>query len=377
MRKLFTTIIFVLLILKPCVIFASLELSAKSAVLIDGETGRVIYSKNSDEKLPMASTTKIITALTAINNGNLSDVVTVSETAATTEGSSVWLSAGEKLKLSELLYALMLESGNDASVAIAEHVGGSVTAFSEMMNELCKQAGAFSTNCVTPSGLDDELHYTTAGDLAKIARLAMQSDVFREIVSTYKTTIPWEGNDWDRTLVNHNKLLNIYEGADGIKTGYTKKSGRCLVSSAEKDGWRLIAVTLNAPDDWNDHVKMLDYGFENFKEEEILIQPDTILGKIPAPGSKLKDIAYRAKEVVKIKKLSDNINYRFDIKIPKEISLPLGKDEKIGSLDIYIDENFYKSVDLYTLENAEQDDYKYIFGANFKKLLKTLLYLVR
>ena len=122
---------------------------------------------------------------------------------------------------------------------------------------------------------------------------------------------------------------------------------------------------------------MLDYGFENFKEEEILIQPDTILGKIPAPGSKLKDIAYRAKEVVKIKKLSDNINYRFDMKIPKEISLPLGKDEKIGSLDIYIDENFYKSVDLYTLENAEQDDYKYIFGTNFKKLLKTLLYLAR
>ena len=377
MQKFIAIIIFVLIFLNPVIVFASIELSAKSAVLIDGETGRVIYAKNADEKLSMASTTKIITALTAINNGNLSDVVTVSKNAATTEGSSVWLSEGEKLKLSELLYALMLESGNDASVAIAEHIGGSVSAFSEMMNDLCKQAGAFSTNCVTPSGLDDEFHYTTASDLAKIARLAMQSDVFREIVSTYKTTIPWEGNAWDRTLVNHNKLLNIYDGANGIKTGFTKKSGRCLVSSAEKDGWRLIAVTLNAPDDWNDHIKMLNYGFENFKEEEVLLSPNASLGKIPAPGSELKEIAYASKELVAIRKLGDKTNYRFDTKIPNELSVPFEKGGKIGSLDIYIDDNFYKSVDLYTLENAEKDDYKYIFGMNFRKLLKTLLYLAR
>ena len=150
-----------------------------------------------------------------------------------------------------------------------------------------------------------------------------------------------------------------------------------MVSSAEKDGWRLIAVTLNAPDDWNDHIKMLNYGFENFKDEEVLLSPNTSLGKIPAPGSELKEIAYASKELVAIRKLGDKTNYRFDTKIPNELSVPFEKGGKIGSLDIYIDDNFYKSVDLYTLENAEKDDYKYIFGMNFRKLLKTLLYLAR
>ncbi|MDO5479815.1 MAG: serine hydrolase, partial [Clostridia bacterium] len=145
----------------PVRIYSSLDVSAESAVLMDAETGRIIYEKNAEQKLSMASTTKIITAITAIKYGNLSDVVTVSHNAATTEGSSVWLSEGEKLTLYDLLYAMMLESGNDASVAVAEHIGGNVESFAELMNKVCVEAGAFSTNCITPSGLDDELHYTT------------------------------------------------------------------------------------------------------------------------------------------------------------------------------------------------------------------------
>ena len=210
MRKSLVLFLVFLCTLFPIKTNSSLDISAKSAVLIDTETGRIIYEKNADERLAMASTTKIITAITAIKYGNLSDVVTVSLNAATTEGSSVWLSEGEKLSLSDLLYAMMLESGNDASVAVAEHIGGDVDSFAKLMNITCKEAGAFSTNCITPSGLDDDMHYTTAKDMAKIARFAMKNKTFREIVSTYHYIMPSTNrSDTDRDFYNTNKLLTI------------------------------------------------------------------------------------------------------------------------------------------------------------------------
>lgn len=377
MRKIAIFIVVMILGSAPFKVYSHFDVSAKSAILIDAETGRSIYEKNADERLPMASTTKIITAITAIKYGNLSDVVTVSYNAATTEGSSVWLSEGEKLTLSDLLYAMMLESGNDASVAVAEHISGSVRDFAVLMNKVCKEAGAFSTNCVTPSGLDDELHYTTARDMAKIAGFAMKDEVFRDIVSTYKAVIPWEGNDWDRTLVNHNKLLINYEGADGIKTGYTKKSGRCLVSSASKDSWRLIAVTLNAADDWNDHIKMLDYAYDNFGEETDLIKKDIPLGKIRVLGSESGYINYGAGESVTIRKLSDKSEAVIRYDIPESIKAPLGKGEQIGCADIFLGNNYYKSVPLFAFEDAYRDDKLFIFREHFVRLLEILLYSVR
>ncbi len=377
MRRIFIITLTILILFSNITVRASFELSAESAILIDCETGRIIYEKNKDAKMAMASTTKIITAITAIEHGNLSDVVTVSANAALTEGSSVWLSEGEKLTLNDLLYALMLESGNDASVAIAEHIGGNVEGFSELMNAVCRKAGATSTNCVTPSGLDDELHFTTAQDLAMITRYAMTSDTFREIVSTYKTTIPWEGNEWDRTLVNHNKMLTLYEGADGVKTGYTKKSGRCLVSSAEKDGWRVIAVTLNAPDDWNDHIKMLNFAFDNFKESEKLTECGKSIGKITVSSSKNGHINYGFSEEISVRKLYDEEKIKININVPDEIKAPVYKGDIVGSADLYLNDMYYRTVDLLSLEDAEIYETSDIIFDNFEKLLKTLLSLMR
>ena len=244
-------------------------ISAKSAVLIDGVSGRVLYEHNSYEKLPMASTTKIMTGLLACESGKLDNTVKVSAFASGTEGSSLLLKIGEKLTLEELTYGLMLKSGNDAAVATAEYLGGSVDAFALLMNKRAREIGAQNTNFVNPHGLDAEGHYTTAYDLALIAREAMKNDTFRKIVSTKTYSIPMQGEKWDRALKNHNKLLWNYEGCNGVKTGFTKKCGRCLVSSAKRNGRGLICVTLNAPDDWKDHTNLLNYGFDNFETKVV------------------------------------------------------------------------------------------------------------
>ena len=245
-------------------------ISAKSAVLIDGVSGRVLYEHNSYEKLPMASTTKIMTGLLACESGKLNNTVKVSAFASGTEGSSLWLKIGEKLTLEELTYGLMLKSGNDAAVAIAEYLGGSVDAFALLMNKRAREIGAVNTNFVNPHGLDADRHYTTAYDLALIAREAMKNEKFRKIVSTKTYSIPMEGEKWDRALKNHNKLLWNYDGCNGIKTGFTKKCGRCLVSSAKRGNNEFICVTLNASDDWSDHTYLLDYGFENYNTKYVV-----------------------------------------------------------------------------------------------------------
>ena len=240
------------------------SVSAESAILLEGESGTRIYQKNADTRLPMASTTKIMTALVALELASPQTVITVPACAIGTEGSSVYLVEGEVLTLEQLLYAVLLESANDAAVAVAVGTAGSVEAFSEKMNERARAMGLSDTHFCNPHGLDCEEHYTTAYELARIAQIALQNDQFRAIVSTRKTTIPHAGTDGVRLLVNHNKMLRLYQGCIGVKTGFTKHSGRCLVSAAERDGVMLIAVTLNAPNDWNDHQAMLDYGFSRY-----------------------------------------------------------------------------------------------------------------
>ena len=238
------------------------EISARSAVLIDRTTGDILFSKNENRRMKPASTTKILTGIIALERCDENAVVTVSENAASAEGSSMYLKRGDKMKMGDLIYGLMLNSGNDAAVAISEYISGSEEKFATLMNQKAKEIGAKNSNFVTPDGLDDENHYTTAYDLAVIASYAMSNERFRETVSTVgKVAETLDGVK--KYMHNHNKLLKLYDGCNGIKTGFTKASGRTLVSSAEKDGMELIAVTLNAPDDWNDHRKMLDFGFEN------------------------------------------------------------------------------------------------------------------
>ncbi len=235
------------------------SVSAKSALLLDASDGRVLYEKNARVRLPMASTTKIMTALVALESASLDTVISVPSGAVGVEGSSVYLTAGERLTLRELLHAVLLSSANDAAAAVAIALGGSVEGFAGMMNACAERLGLRNTHFANPHGLDAEGHYTTALDLARLTAHALGQPEFRRIVSTYKHEIP--GPSGKRLLVNHNKLLKSYDDCIGVKTGYTKKTGRCLVSAAERDGLTLVAVTLAAPDDWRDHTAMLDYGF--------------------------------------------------------------------------------------------------------------------
>lgn len=254
----------------------TVESCARAAVLIERNTGMVLLKHNESEPLPMASTTKVMTALMALEKGNLDDVVTVGRNAYGVPGTSIYLSLGEKITLRDLLYGLMLASGNDAAVAIAEHIGGDVDTFCRMMTERAAELGCEDTVFVNPNGLPIQGHHTTAYDLALIAREAMSHDLFREIVSTRRASIPWEGRSYSRILNNKNRLLSEYEGATGIKTGYTKAAGRCLVFGAKRDGLEVIGVVLNCGDWFNEAKRLMDAGFERYDGFTALSQGETV-----------------------------------------------------------------------------------------------------
>lgn len=357
---------------------SELNISAKSAILIDSKTGAVLYEKNAYEKLPMASTTKIITAITAIDNGNVNDIVTVSRNASYTEGSSVYLREGEKISLLDLLYALMLESGNDAAVAIAEHISGNVENFALLMNETCEKAGATSTNCINPNGLHDELHFTTARDLAIITSYALKNDLFRKIVATEFENISNEAGENNRSLTNHNKLLKTYDGAIGVKTGYTKKAGRCLVSAAKRGEIESIAVTLNAPDDWNDHKAMLEYSFDNFGETLCIVKANEILGNAKVLGNKTGKVSYCSIRNSNIRNISSNIEkVEIEHDIDENLKAPIKKGETIGNITVKISDVFFEKIEVVATEDVPENDMRYILWNNYKVLLEKLLALVR
>jgi D-alanyl-D-alanine carboxypeptidase len=257
---------------------APIRTNAEAAALIDVKSGRIIYEKNGDKPMKIASLTKIMTAIVAIENGDLSDMVEVSANAAGKEGSSIYLKPGDTMSLHNLLYGLMLRSGNDAATAIAEHVGGSVEGFVYLMNEKAQMIGLTGTQFKNPHGLDEEGHYSTAKDLAKLTAYALRNPVFQEIVKTKTKTTPSPDGKGNYYWYNKNKMLSIFDGADGVKTGYTKLAKRCLVSSATRNGQQLAAVTLNDPDDWADHAKLLNYGFEHYPLSEIVRKGDRIEG---------------------------------------------------------------------------------------------------
>lgn len=258
---------------------------AQSAVLIDGLSGAVLYSKNSSACMNMASTTKIMTAMVVLENMSLDTVVTVPKDATPVEGSSIYLRENEKITVETLLYGLMLESGNDAAHTLAIACSGSIEEFAALMNETAKKIGLSSTSFANPHGLSAENHYTTAYELAYITYIAMQNPIFRQIVSTKSMVAPSLDGEFTRYFSNHNKLLRIYDGAVGVKTGYTKAAGRCLVSAAEKDGKRFIAVTLNDGNDWNDHMNMLDYAFGHY--DTVCIAPENSFAAYNSEGYRL------------------------------------------------------------------------------------------
>jgi D-alanyl-D-alanine carboxypeptidase len=259
-------------------------------VLYEPQSGNFLTEKAADKRLPMASTTKIMTALVVLEHCDLEAVVTVPREAVGAEGSSVYLYEGEEITVRTLLYALLLSSANDAAIALALHAAGSVSAFADMMNAKAASLGLKDTHFINPHGLHDEAHYTTARELALITAAAMKNTLFAEIVSTRRHTAPQNGTDACRLLLNHNKLLRTYEGAVGVKTGYTRASGRCLVSAANRNGLLLIAVTLNDANDWRDHTALYDWAFGEYEA----FTPQTVSISLPVIGGNVKSVMLNA-----------------------------------------------------------------------------------
>lgn len=278
MKRRFALLLCLLLLLAPVHAHADggFTVAARAACLIDAATGRILYAQNADERYPMASTTKVMTALLALENASLEDMVTAGENASGVEGTSIYLSVGETLTMQNMLYGLLLRSGNDAAVAIAEHIAGSVDAFSSLMNRRAVQLGADAV-FANPHGLPADGHEASAHAMTLIARAAMEIPTFREIVSTQRATIPWIGNEYSRVLNNKNKLLSTYPGATGIKTGFTKAAGRCLVFSAEQEGMELIGCVLNCPDWFGEAARLLDHGFAEYDAQTVLHAGETVV----------------------------------------------------------------------------------------------------
>ncbi len=334
----------VLVILTFLVVFASFEcdalgVSASSGIVMEFLTGEVIWEKDAYRRRPMASTTKIMTAICAIENSRLDDVVQVHPKAVGVEGSSMYLGYGETTTMESLLYGLMLASGNDAAIAIAMHVSGSVEGFSALMNSTASKIGVKDTNFTNPNGLDNKDHYTTAYDLALITRYAYGIPEFVRIVSTVDKKVPWQGRDYDRILHNHNKLLQMYSGCDGVKTGFTKKSGRCLVSGAVRNGIRVIAVTLNAPDDWNDHTAMLNYAFGNIAGREVVSSGQYLAGVMAINGDSaiVKAVAEQSFVLPVINGATSDIRLEYNVK--KSVEAPVKFGDDMGYVDIYFNGN--------------------------------------
>ena len=302
---------------------------AKSSALYNPDTKSFLYQKNANARLPMASTTKIITALIGIESLELDEVICISKESTGIEGSSLYLKEGDELTVRDLIYSVLLQSANDAATAIALRVSGSTSDFADKMNERAREIGVIDTSFQNPHGLDDKKHYTTAHDLALITAEALSNPTFRKICSTYKYS--FKIGESVRTVVNHNKLLKRYDGCIGVKTGYTKKSGRCLVSAAERNGVTLIAVTLDAPDDWNDHAQMLDYGF-NRLESVNLYEAVSLPESIPTVSSDYARLPISLSKVSIVKFKDERVRYYLNI--PQYIATDVKSGDKIGYLTI-------------------------------------------
>lgn len=319
-----------------------------SEIVMEVSSGRVLYENHAREKKFMASTTKIVTAITVIEHCNLEEVVTVGKETVGVEGSSIYLEAGEKLTVKELLYGLMLRSGNDAAETLAVHCSGSISDFAELMNATAKLIGANDSHFVNPHGLHDDEHYTTAYDLALISRYAMKNEAFREIVGSKVKSISWTTREYDRKLINKNKMLYEFDGANGIKTGYTKNAGRCLVSSCVRNGMELICVVLNCPPMFERSKELLTNVFNDYSMYKV-IESDNILGFIKN-FSEEKVCGVHVKKDMCVPLTETEAN---DLKIvydyPEYSESLLEKDVEIGFVKIYSQNKLLFSEKIYTI----------------------------
>jgi serine-type D-Ala-D-Ala carboxypeptidase (penicillin-binding protein 5/6) len=332
---------------------AAVSVSASTAVLMEQESGRVLFEKGAHEKRRIASITKIMTAVLAIESGKLEEMVTVSARATKAEGSSVYLKPNEKIKLEHLVYGLMLRSGNDTAEAIAEYVGGSHDGFVYLMNQKAKEIGMANTNFANPHGLDNfENHFSTAYDMALLTRYAMQYDTYREISGTKLHKAPNPGEKWDRVWRNKNRLLTKYKYTTGGKTGYTKRAKRTLVSTAQKDDMNLIAVTLNAPDDWNDHISMYEYGFDHYDLVEVIPK-----GKIKAVEDKIyRDHIYfqRSYSYPVTDEEKELFHVKYNLVKPTKKWLETNP-EVVGKATVYLDEKPIEQISVFFKQEKKKE----------------------
>jgi D-alanyl-D-alanine carboxypeptidase (penicillin-binding protein 5/6) len=334
---------------------------ASSEITMEINTNRVLFSDNAQLKRPMASTTKIMTAITVIENiADLNETVEIKSSYTGIEGSSIYLQAGEKLTIKELLYGLMLQSGNDCAVALACHTSGSIDKFAELMNTFAKSLGATNTNFTNPHGLHNDNHYTTAYDLAKISCYAMKNVIFKEIVSTKSIKISSPYSNY-RLLLNKNKMLKEYDGATGIKTGFTKKAGRCLVSSANKNGMEVVCVVLGCSPMFERSKNLLDKSYNEYEYTEIF-NADLFNEKVKIIGTDIYCQLKTNKSFYYPIKKNEINDIKINIVFPKEITPPFEKEDIVGKIEIFYENQLLFSENIYTIIGVQSKDYNYIIN---------------
>lgn len=316
--------------------------SAAVCILIEASSGRALYEKNADERMLIASTTKIATALVVLSRYAPEDVVEIRPEWTGIEGSSMYLQAGEQYTISELLAGLMLASGNDAATALACHTAGSIGAFAVQMNELARECGMDNTHFTNPSGLDDAQHYSTARDMARLACYAIENETLRAIASSQSLTFG------ERTYYNHNKLLSRCEGVFGLKTGYTMAAGRTLVSCCERDGMTLVCVTLNDRSDWADHEALYEWGYENWHMEAILPPEMTV----PLIGGQEELLPVAAENGVTLPVCkADELHFSYEL--PRFVFAGVKAGDRLGTAKVYLNGDFAADIPLYSAQDTE------------------------
>lgn len=337
--------------------------SAGSAIVMEVKTGRILYAKNIYSRKPMASTTKIMTALLALENGNLESTIKVDKRAVGVEGSSIYLRYDENIKLIDLIYGLMLRSGNDSAVAIAHHISGSTDEFANLMNQKAKKIGAKNTNFKNPHGLHHKEHYTTAYDLALIARQALLNEDFKKIVSAKRWVSDRDGYN---VFYNKNKTLSQFKGGDGVKTGYTKAAGRCLVTSATRNGMQILCVVLNDPNWFNDCYALMERGFQKYKPKKVLVKNNDIKSFTALKGKKEKSYMTVKEDIVIPVKEDEESKVMTVFECNEEYQTPIMKGQILGKAKVYVGDKLLATTELVAKEDIEKkkfiDKIKDFFG---------------
>ena len=331
------------------------NVTARSAIVIEASTGHVIYSRNADQRMFPASTTKMMTLITALESGRLDEIVTVGPNADGAEGSTLWLNAGEKIPLRELLYGMIMVSGNDAAIAIAEHLGGDVPNFTAQMTRRAKELGTKDTQFVNPHGLPSDNHYTTAHDLAIIAAHGYKLPEFEEIVTAKEKSYGWI-HDFPKIIRSENQMLWLYRGANGIKTGYTDAAGRCLVSAAKRDGIQIISVVLDSEYMWNDSILLLDYGFNNVKFEK-LVKAGEVVKNIPVMSGRKKSVQVQTTSEITMPIFGNDEPYEIVYDLPKFLNAPVTYGQKVGRVKIMYGDKEAASSDIIATSEVERKSF--------------------